>query len=250
MTALALASAARSDVGRRRNNEDAVYASPRLAAVADGVGGHAAGEVASRWIILALQQLDKCRLDQPLDAALRDAVAWGNQTIGFIAECQPETAGMSTTLTAVALSNEGAYVLANIGDSRTYLLRDGELTRLTRDDSFIQEMVDSGQLTLEQARRHPARNVVLEALDGRPERRATTEILAARPGDRLLLCSDGLSDALDDDALAGLLRAHADRDACTRALVAAALAAGGRDNVSAIVADVVPGPGAAWLPAR
>jgi protein phosphatase len=236
-------------VGRRRNNEDAVYASPRLAAVADGVGGHAAGEVASWWIIEALNQLDKRRLGKPLDAALADAVAWGNQTIGFIAECQPETAGMSTTLTAVALSNDGAYVLANIGDSRTYLLRDGELTRLTRDDSFIQELVDRGQLTPEQARRHPARNVVMEALDGRPERRPATEILAARPGDRLLLCSDGLSDALDDAALAELLRAHADRDACTRALVAAALAAGGRDNVSAVVADVVPGPGAAWLPA-
>jgi protein phosphatase len=217
--------------------------------VADGVGGHAAGEVASGWIIRALQQLDKCRLAQPLDAALRDAVAWGNQTIGFVAECRPETAGMSTTLTAVALSNDGAYVLANIGDSRTYLLRDGELTRLTRDDSLIQELLDSGQLTPEQARRHPARNVVMAALDGRPERRASTDVLAARPGDRLLLCSDGLSDVLDDATLAGLLRAHADHEACTRALVAAALAAGGRDNVSAIVADVVAGSGAAWLPA-
>jgi protein phosphatase len=249
MTALALECAARSDVGRRRNNEDAVYASPRLAAVADGVGGHAAGEVASWWIIEALNQLDKRRLGKPLDAALADAVAWGNQTIGFIAECRPETAGMSTTLTAVALSNDGAYVLANIGDSRTYLLRDGRLTRLTRDDSLIQELLDRGQLTPEQARRHPARNVVMEALDGNPERRATTEVLAARPGDRLLLCSDGLSDALDDAALSDVLRAHADREACTRALVAAALAAGARDNVSVVVADVLPGPGAAWLPA-
>jgi protein phosphatase len=248
MTALALACAARSDVGRRRNNEDAVYASPRLAAVADGVGGHAAGEVASQSMILALQHLDKSRLGKPLDAALRDAVDWGNQTIGFIAECRPETAGMSTTLTAVALSNDGAYVLANIGDSRTYLLRDGQLTRLTRDDSFVQDMLDSGQLTLEQARRHPARNVVMEALDGRPERRAATQVHAARPGDRLLLCSDGLSDALDDAALAEFLRAHADREACTRALVAAALAAGARDNVSAIVADVVPGSREAWPP--
>jgi PPM family protein phosphatase len=249
MTALALECAVRSDVGRRDNNEDAVYASPRLAAVADGVGGHAAGEVASRWIIQTLAQLDNCRLGKPLDAALADAVAWGNQTIGFISECRPETAGMSTTLTAVALDNDGAYVLANIGDSRTYLLRDGELTRLTRDDSFIQDLLDGGQLTLEQARRHPARNVVMEALDGRPERRPSTRSLAARPGDRLLLCSDGLSDVLDDAALADHLRAHADREACTRALVAAALAEGGRDNVSAVVADVVARPGAAWLPA-
>jgi serine/threonine protein phosphatase PrpC len=248
--ALALRYSARSDVGLLREiNEDSGYAGPRLLVIADGVGGHAAGEVASRWIIQVLAQLDNCRLVKPLDAALADAVAWGNQTIGFISECRPESAGMSTTLTAVALGNDGAYVLANIGDSRTYLLRDGRLSRLTRDDSFIQELVDRGELTPEQARRHPARNVVMEALDGRPERRAATEILAARPGDRLLLCSDGLSDALDDHALAELLRAHADREACTRALVAAALAAGGRDNVSAVVADVVPGPGVAWLPA-
>src|SRR5205085_5750090 len=130
-----------------------------------------------------------------------------------------------------------------------YLLRDGELTRLTRDDSFVQSLLDGGELTPEQARRHPARNLVMEALDGRPERRPATQVLDARPGDRLLLCSDGLSDVLDDAALAGLLRAHADREACTRALLAAALAAGGRDNVSAIVVDVVAGPGAAWLPA-
>src|SRR3954452_17136137 len=177
---LALRSALRSDTGRRANNEDAIYASPRLAAVADGVGGHAAGEVASWWILAALHQLDKRRLGQPLDAALREAVAWGNETIGFISECRPETAGMSTTLTAVAVTDDGAYVLANIGDSRTYLLRDGVLTQLTRDDSFVQYMVDSGHLTLEQARRHPSRSMVMEALDGSPERHASTETIAGR----------------------------------------------------------------------
>jgi protein phosphatase len=250
MTALSLECAARSDVGRRRNNEDAVYATPRLAAVADGVGGHNAGEVASGWAIEALVHLDKCRLAKPLDAALADAVAWGNETIGFIAQCRPETAGMSTTLTAVALSDDGAYVLANIGDPRTYLLREGALTQLTRDDSFVRYMVDAGQLTLEQARRHPSRSLVLEALDGRPERRPAIETIAARPGDRLLLCSDGLSDALDDDVLAALLRRHADRRSCADRLVEEALNAGARDNVSVIVADVVPRrtPGLAWPP--
>src|SRR5262249_38275984 len=156
MTGLALECAARSDVGHRKNNEDALYLSPRVVAVADGVGGHAAGEIASWWAIEAIAGLDKRRLGKPLDAALLAAVAWGNQTIGFIAECQPQTAGMSTTLTALAVSDDGAYVLANIGDSRTYLLRGGELTQLTRDDSFVQYMVDGGQLTLEQARRHPS----------------------------------------------------------------------------------------------
>jgi protein phosphatase len=239
MTALALECATRSEVGRRRNNEDAVYASPRLAAVADGVGGHNAGEVASQWAIEALVQLDSSRPDKPLAAALEDAVAWGNQTIGSIARSRPETAGMSTTLTAVALTDDGAYVLANIGDSRTYLLRDGALTQLTRDDSYVQYMVDSGHLTVEQARRHPSRSLVMEALDGGPERRPAILTLAAWAGDRLLLCSDGLSDALDDDAIAALLLRHAERGECANQLVAAALAAGGRDNVSVVVADVV-----------
>jgi protein phosphatase len=242
MTALALECATRSDVGRRRNNEDALYASPRLAAVADGVGGHNAGEVASQWAIEALAQLDKTRLDKPLEAALADAVAWGNETIGFIAQSRPETAGMSTTLTAVALSDDGAYVLANIGDSRTYLLRDGALTQLTRDDSFVQYMVDSGHLTLEQARRHPSRSLVMEVLDGGPERRPAILTLAAWAGDRLLLCSDGLSDALDDAAIAELLIRHAEPEECADRLVAAALTAGARDNVSVIVADVVARP--------
>src|SRR3954471_23858499 len=102
MAGLMLECSARSDAGRRPNNEDAVYASPRLAAVADGVGGHAAGEVASAWAIQAIVALDKSRLSVPLDAAVRAALAWGNETIGFVAECRPETAGMSTTLTAVA----------------------------------------------------------------------------------------------------------------------------------------------------
>jgi protein phosphatase len=249
MNGLALECAARSDVGRRSNNEDAVYISPRVAAVADGVGGHAAGEIASQWAIEAIAALDKRRLGKPLDVALLDAVAWGNQTIGFIAECHPHTAGMSTTLTAVALSDDGAYVLANIGDSRTYLLRDGALTQLTRDDSFVQYMVDGGHLTLEHARRHPSRSLVMVALDGRPERRPATDTVAGRPGDRLLLCSDGLSDVLDHPALERLLVPGTGQEAADR-LVDTALEAGGRDNVSVIVADVVARhePGPTWLP--
>src|SRR3954447_24226916 len=114
MTALTLESAWRSEVGRRPNNEDAVFASPRIAAVADGVGGHAAGEVASHWAIEALNQLAKRRIKAPLEVEIAEAVAWGNQTIGFIAECRPEHAGMSTTLTAVAL-DDNTFVIANIG---------------------------------------------------------------------------------------------------------------------------------------
>jgi protein phosphatase len=246
---LTLACASRTETGRRANNEDSVFASPRLAVVADGVGGHAAGEVASGWMVQAMIQLDKSRLSGPLEHAVADAIAWGNQTIGFVAETQPTTAGMSTTLTAVALADDGAYVLANIGDSRTYLLRDGELTQLSRDDSFVQELLDNGYLTAEQARTHPARSLVLQALDGDPERRAAIERIAARPGDRLLLCSDGLSDVLGDDVLAAAL-ADPSRRACAERLVALALDAGARDNVSLVVADVLPrrDPASGWQP--
>ena len=240
MAGLALEYAIRSDVGPvRADNEDTAFASPRMAAVADGVGGAAAGEVASRAAINALVQLDRCRLDRPVADALRAAVADGNAAIGFIAGCRPQTAGMSTTLTAVALDGD-RYAVANVGDSRTYLLRDGTLERLTRDDSLVQRLVDSGAVTEAQARHHPQRSLVLDALDGDPGRPPpTVATVAARAGDRLLLCSDGLSDALDDDAIATLL-ATPERTACAERLVAAALAAGARDNVSVVVADVLP----------
>ena len=242
---LALAPVAVTHTGLRRpGNEDSVFATRRLVAVADGVGGAVAGEIASRTAISLLQSLEKTWLDGPLDVALEAAVVDGNARIGFIGECEPRYAGMGTTLTAAAIDGD-AIVVANIGDSRTYLLRDGELVQLTRDDSYLQELLDSGQLTPEQARSHPQRSLVLAALDGTDGRRPALSRFTARAGDRLLLCSDGLSDLVDDATIAALL---ARPDAAT-ALVGAALAAGGRDNVSVIVADVVPGePG--WRAVR
>ena len=246
MTGLTLQCEARSDVGRRPNNEDAVYASPRLAVVADGVGGAAAGEVASRTLINALVHVDKCRLEGRLEDALAAGIAWGNETIGFIAGCRPAMAGMSTTVTAVALGDEGC-VVANLGDSRTYLLRDGALTQLTHDDSWVQLMIDSGELTPDQARGHPQRSLVLAALDGEPDRGLALTTFQARVGDRLLLCSDGLSDVVDDDAIEATLRIPS-RAECAARLIELALAAGGRDNISAVVADVAPrsDPATAW----
>jgi protein phosphatase len=246
VTGLTLQCEARSDVGRRPNNEDAVYASPRLAVVADGVGGAAAGEVASRTLINALVHVDKCRLEGRLEDVLAAGIAWGNETIGFIAGCRPAMAGMSTTVTAVALGDEGC-VVANLGDSRTYLLRDGALTQLTHDDSWVQLMIDSGELTPEQARGHPQRSLVLAALDGEPDRGPALTSFPVRAGDRLLLCSDGLSDVVDDDAIEATLRI-ASRPECAARLIELALAAGGRDNISAVVADVAPrsDPATAW----
>jgi protein phosphatase len=236
---LLLEPAARTDVGRRRNNEDAVFATHRLAAIADGVGGAVGGEVASQAMIGVLMHLEKCRLEGTLEEDLAAAIAWGNERIGFIAACRPELTGMSTTLTVVALDDDGAYAIANVGDSRTYLLRDGALARLTRDDSFVQALIDRGALTDAEARRHPQRSLVLDALDGTPREPGPVARVAARPGDRLLLCSDGLSDALEDDAIAALLGAEADGGRCAEALVDHALAAGARDNVTVVVADVV-----------
>jgi len=249
--ALMLEPAVRTDVGRRANNEDAAFATRRLAAVADGVGGAAAGEVASRTIIGVLASLEKSRLDRPLDDALAETVALGNDRIGFVAACRPRLAGMSTTLTAVALADDGDYVIANVGDSRTYLLRDGALARLTRDDSLVQALIDRGALTEEQARRHPQRSVVLEAIDGTPRAPWGVKTLAARPGDRLLLCSDGVSDVLADAETAAILRLEPDRDRCAGLLVDRALAAGARDNVTTVVADVVArtDPALLWPPA-
>jgi serine/threonine protein phosphatase PrpC len=207
----------------------------------------AAGEVASRLAIDALVHLDKCRLDGRLDEALAGAVATGNERIGFLTECRPQLAGMSTTLTAVALGDDG-YVLANVGDSRTYLLREGTLTRLSRDDSYVQMLLDSGAITPDEARRHPQRSLVVEALDGDPDRRPPVVTTApARIGDRLLLCSDGLCDYVEDDDIAAVLTGAA-RGECAERLVAMALAAGAKDNVSVIVADVEPrrDPAAGW----
>jgi PPM family protein phosphatase len=235
--ALTLEYAVRSHVGLvRDNNEDRVFASPRLVAVADGVGGTAAGEVASRTAVNALAHFEKCHRSGPLPSALGEAVVAGNETISFIAQCRPHMAGMSTTLTAVAL--EDLYVIANVGDSRTYLYRDEALTQLTRDDSYVQMLIDHGHLGAEDARRHPQRSVVLQALDGDPNRRATIVTHPAQVGDRLLLCSDGLSDFVDVPALRFAL-AMPCRDRSADCLIEMALAAGGGDNVSVIIADVV-----------
>jgi len=237
MSALTLAFAARSDTGPvRDHNEDAVFASRRLVAVADGVGGAAAGEVASRVAIEALALAEKSRLDGTVEEALAGAVAEGNATIAFIAGVRPATAGMATTVTAVALDAD--WTVANIGDSRAYLLRDGALMRLTRDDSLVQELLDAGVVDEAEARDHPQRNVVTGVLDGAPDRRPRIERRAAQAGDRVLVCSDGLSDVVSDEAIAGAL-AIADRDGAADALLQLALDAGARDNVSVVVADAI-----------
>jgi protein phosphatase len=250
MSSLSMCCAILSDAGRRANNEDAVFASPRLAAVADGVGGAAAGEVASRWALNEMIALEKRRLMGELANELRQAVQNANQTLGFLIACHPQWSGMGTTLTAVALSNDGEYLIANVGDSRAYLYRDGELSQLTRDQSLVQMLIDRGVISSSQAREHPQRSIVLEVLDGTRRTIAPPVRLRAYVGDRLLLCSDGVSDVLVEEQITDALKERS-REAAAAQLVSLALGAGGKDNISAIIADIVPrdDPAAGWLDA-
>jgi PPM family protein phosphatase len=237
-----------TEVGPRENNEDAVFASPRPAAVADGVGGAIAGEVASRLAIHKIISLDKRRLEHPLQQELTAAVADANAVIEFMISYDPQLTGMGTTLTAVALSNEGNYLVANVGDSRTYLYRDDRLRRLTRDQTLVQMLIDRGALTEEDARRHPQRSVVLEALDGIERRLPTLHRVQARHGDRLLLCSDGVTDYVSEREIEEALLIQ-DAGIVVRRIARLALDHEGRDNVTAVVADVVErtSPRDGWL---
>jgi serine/threonine protein phosphatase PrpC len=249
VTALAMQWAVRSDVGRRANNEDSVFASTRVAAVADGVGGAAAGEVASRTVIDAIANFDKRRLVRSLEEEFREAINSANDALALVIAARPELSGMGTTLTAVAMTNDGRYLIANVGDSRTYLWRDGELRQLTHDASLVQELLDRGAITEAEARHHPQRSVVLDALDGAPRGEVTLIDLEATFGDRLLLCSDGLSDVAPDSAIAAALR-QSSREQAADGLVDLALSAGSKDNISVLIADVVArdAASAGWLP--
>jgi len=238
---LMLRAAALSDVGLvRENNEDTAFAGRHLLAVADGVGGAPAGELASDLVIKALATLEeKPDRGDPL-TALCEALDAANRQIRDAAAANREQAGMGTTMTALLLSDD-QLALLHVGDSRAYLLRDGVLVRLTKDDTLVQALVDQGVLTPEEARRHPHRSLVTQAVQGR-ELAPTGSVMAARDGDRYLLCSDGLSDIVDDDAIANALETCAEPHECADQLVKLALQAGARDNVTAAVAHVVSAP--------
>ncbi len=234
---LALRYAARSDRGLvRANNEDSVYAGARLLALADGMGGHAAGEVASQLVIAALAHLDDDEPGGDLLGKLERAVHEGNSAIAEQIDLHPDLDGMGTTLTAILFAGD-RLGLVHIGDSRCYLLRDGELTQITKDDTFVQTLVDEGRITAEEAHSHPQRSLIMRALTGH-EVDPTLIMREAREGDRYLLCSDGLSDPVSQETILEALKigdiaASADR------LIELALRGGGPDNVTVVVADVV-----------
>ena len=238
---LVLRYAARSDRGLiRGTNQDSVYAGPRLLAVADGMGGHAAGDVASKVVIAALEHLDDDAPSGDLLQALRQAVFDGSEHLREVIRESPQLEGMGTTLTAVLFAG-GRLGLCHVGDSRAYLLRDGVLSQITHDDTFVQTLIDDGRITEEEANSHPQRSLLLRALNGQ-DVEPDLSMRDARAGDRYLLCSDGLSGVVSHETIAQAMQTP-DPQACADRLIELALRSGGPDNITCIVADVVEDDG-------
>lgn len=228
---------ANSDRGLvRENNEDSAYAGPHILAIADGMGGHAAGEVASQLMVTRLSQLDADPDDNDMLALLGGVADDANREIASSVKENPETDGMGTTLTAVMFNGQ-SFGMIHVGDSRGYRLRDGHLTQLTVDDTFVQSLVDEGKLDPEDVSSHPQKSLILKAYTGRPVE-PTLVIIDALPGDRLLLCSDGLSDPVTATTIEDTLKTGTPADA-SRRLIDLALRSGGPDNISVVIADVV-----------
>jgi PPM family protein phosphatase len=238
--AIALRYAARSDVGLvRQNNQDSAYAGPHLLVVADGMGGHAGGDVASSLAIGELAPLDdESHGSDALDHLSKAVLAAHRELLGRVGE-EPQLAGMGTTVTAL-LRTGSKLALAHIGDSRAYLLRDGVLVQITHDHTFVQTLVDEGRLTPEEAEQHPQRSVLMRVLsDVVDDVEPDLSMREAKVGDRYLLCSDGLSGVVSFDTLQETMAAGDDPAATCEALVQLALRGGAPDNVTCIVADII-----------
>ncbi len=231
-----------SQVGRiREHNEDCLIADGTVFAVADGMGGHAAGEVASRLVIEALAALR----DQPPARAddVGAVLAGANGQILDRAAQNPQQRGMGTTVAGLAVigsSGQAQWVVFNIGDSRVYRLADGRLRRVTRDHSEVQELLDAGLIEEDEVARHPMRNVITRSLGSDPAPDADAWVLEPTGGERFVVCSDGLSNELDDGEIRRIAGEGTDPQVAAERLVAAAVEAGGRDNVSVVVVSVEP----------
>ncbi|MEY4176033.1 MAG: hypothetical protein RI900_3198 [Actinomycetota bacterium] len=235
---------AATDVGRvRTSNEDSFVAEPMVFGVADGMGGHQAGEVASD--IAATTLRDRLSGGASSVEVAVAAVVEANAAIFQEAHRNSEQRGMGTTLTAMAVlvsdDHEPRFAVVNVGDSRTYLLRGGVLRRVSVDHSYVQELVSTGHITEAEARLHPRRNIITRALGIEPSVRVDHWVLPLVCGDRFVLCSDGLVDEIDDDAIAELATTIENPQQAAEAMVAAANASGGRDNVTVVVVDVLEG---------
>jgi len=239
--------AGRSDVGKvRQGNEDSLFASEERGVfiVADGMGGHVAGEVASQIVAETVgpgvsEAVAKGLSGAELESRMLDLIEEANKAILERADNEPEKRGMGTTLTLLALVPEGEYVMHQVGDSRGYLLRDGTLSQVTRDHTVVQQQVERGALTPEQARDHPLSHILTRALGTEPNVDADTYGATFQLGDTFLLCSDGLSGMVTDEELEEILSTPgSDLQGIADALIDAANAAGGMDNITAIVVRV------------
>lgn len=240
--AIKLVSAAASHVGRVRSaNQDSGYSGYQLFFVADGMGGHAGGEFASALASQRIAQIDAIyATPDDAGAAMLNVILEANQTLNDTVANHPELAGMGTTFSGVMFVDEQA-VIGHIGDSRVYLFRDGELKQLTKDHTFVQRLVDLGRITPEEALVHPRRNVIMRVLgDTNEVPQLDAEVIDVRPGDRWLLCSDGLCGYVSDDIVAQNLGSNESASEVTEVLVGEALEAGAPDNVTVVVVDILP----------
>jgi protein phosphatase len=235
----------------RATNEDRVLADDPVFAVADGMGGHRGGaEAAATALGIVAKAAGDAATAADRPDRWRGILQEANQRIAEMATDEPELRGMATTCTLIAFASSGSAVLAHVGDSRAYLLRAGTLTSLTEDQTYVAQLVREGVLSLELARRHPARNVLSQALGQGGEIAADVSMLDIEPGDRFMLCTDGLSTAVERAILEGILQSDSSPQGAAERLIERALAEGGEDNVSVIVVDVWGGPSAATLHLR
>jgi PPM family protein phosphatase len=224
----------KTDTGRQRQaNEDSYFARAPLFAVADGMGGAQAGEVASRIAARAFERRRNVSDEEPAEGQLEEIAQQANREIHKLAQEDSSRAGMGTTLTA-ALLRDDEVALGHVGDSRAYLLRDGELKRLTKDHSLVEELRRQGRLTEEQAEEHPQRSIITRALGPEPSVNVDTMTFPARDGDVFLLCSDGLTTMVSDDEIREILIGSRNLRAAVNKLVDAANRGGGRDNITAV----------------
>ncbi|WP_031067825.1 PP2C family protein-serine/threonine phosphatase [Streptomyces sp. NRRL WC-3742] len=222
----------------REGNEDSGYAGPRLLAVADGMGGAAAGEVASSEVLGSIVRLDEDVPGADLLTLLGDAVQGANDRLRQMVEEDPQLEGMGCTLTAMLWTGQ-RMGLVHVGDSRAYLLRDGSLAQITVDHTWVQRLVDEGRITPEEAETHPQRSLLMRALDGRGQVEPDLSIREVRAGDRYLICSDGLSGPVSHQTLQDTLGSYYSPEQTVQELIQLALRGGGPDNITCIVADVI-----------
>ena len=232
---MAVAATLRTDVGRiRKQNEDAAWFDEKKAifAVADGMGGHLAGEVASEMAISAVRSMADAYRSAGI-APLKEAVRTAHENIAAHAQSHPECMGMGTTLSVLWRGGNYVYI-AHVGDSRIYRLRDGELERITQDHSLVEDLVRAGVITPEQARTHPRRNIITRALGTEGENEPDILVTDIRRGDIFLLCTDGLTSMVEESAIAQTLRQRT-LEGAADSLLQQALDAGGRDNVTLVL---------------